>query len=95
MSGDARQKDYKDIAVLKKEIAGGDRVISSITSRQFGSVTRFSFCIMKEYDGKGVGASRSHWLDRRHIAAIRALLDETEARLIAEESPAVGKRGAL
>lgn len=70
---------FNDVVVLTDDV--DKLVIVPITSRGDG---KFSFSFMRVFE-TAEGLSRTNWLFRRHLPAMRRLLDKLEQQLLIEE----------
>ena len=79
------KQDYDQVALFTHPVQGGT-LVGTITARKFGSLTRYSFSILREFEKRDSGEKmRIHWFDARHIGEIREMLDQIEARVTEEE----------
>jgi predicted dinucleotide-utilizing enzyme len=70
----AKKIVHEEVALLKKD----NGVVCSVTKYTKDRRDRYSFAFQKVYDDKQGDEKRSHWFDRRHLSAIRELIDEVE-----------------
>jgi len=75
------EKGFREIALISDTETG---VIGTIQVRDRNGVPDLSWAIMKEFDRDG-RTERSAFLKKRHIGAVRKILDELEERLDREE----------
>lgn len=75
------EKGFREIALISDTETG---VIGTIQVRDRNGMPDISWAIMKEFDRDG-RVERSAFLKKRHIAAVRKILDKLEERIDVEE----------
>ena len=77
----SEEKRFREIALISDPETG---VIATIQVRDRNGQPRLSFAFMKEFDRDG-RVERSAFLEKRHVAAVRRLMDQLDERLEVEE----------
>lgn len=80
--------DFQDLEIIRE---GG--VVARITSRERATgYTQFTFSLLREFERPGASTEQSKFLTEEQLPALRRVLDQVEARLIAERTKVHARR---